>query len=105
MKDPMDPTWPRVIAVALLVVSLGGCITTGQRVTVSPRVEAPKLPPVPARLNGCFKNLTPIPVKNMSGKELTLLLSIVRQSEVRKSKCGRDLINWYEGVRKAYGSK
>jgi hypothetical protein len=89
----------------MLALSLGGCVTTQSRVSVTPRVVAPKLPPIPARLNKCFKNLTPIPVQNMSGKELTLLLSMVRQSEVRKSKCGRDLIQWYETVRKSYGSK
>lgn len=90
------------IACVLLALPLAGCVT---KVNVTPRVAAPTLPPIPARLNGCFKTLTPIPVQRMSGKQLTLLLSIVRQSEARKTRCGRDLIQWYARVRRSYGPK
>jgi hypothetical protein len=58
---------------------------------------------MPARIEQCFGTLTKIPVKNMSGAELTKLVVKLRHSEVQKSRCGRDVVTWYSGVRKDWG--
>jgi hypothetical protein len=91
-------------AIMLLAYPLAGCVTSS-KVTVSPRIESPRLPAMPTRIRTCFGTLTPIPVKNMSGSELTRVLARVRQSEARKSRCGRDVIQWYDGVRRGYGPR
>lgn len=59
---------------------------------------------MPTRLKTCLTSLTPIPVKDMSGDELVRLLAKVRQSELAKTRCGRDVIQWYDAVRGGYGS-
>lgn len=58
---------------------------------------------MPARIRGCFSKLTPIPVKDMSGDELVRLVADLRVSEVKMSRCGRDVVQWYDGVRKDFG--
>jgi hypothetical protein len=91
-------------AIVLLAYPLAGCVTSS-KVTVSPRIESPRLPAMPTRIRNCFGSLSNIPVKNMSGSELTRVLARVRQSEARKSRCGRDVIQWYDGVRRSYGPR
>jgi hypothetical protein len=75
--------------------------------TVSVKVtpaEIASLPPLPTRISACFKTLTPIPVKDLNSSEVAKLVSKLRQSEVQKSRCGRDVAEWYNGVRKNYGA-
>lgn len=67
--------------------------------------EPAQLPPIPARITQCLEHETGIPVKDMSGEELVRLLAKVRTNEVRKTRCGRDLHTWYEGVRADFGPK
>jgi hypothetical protein len=67
--------------------------------------EPATLPPIPARIEQCLAKLTEIPVKDMDGEELVRLLAKVRTSEVNKTRCGRDLKTWYEGVRSDFGPK
>jgi hypothetical protein len=67
--------------------------------------EPSQLPPFPARIEVCLAKLTDIPVKDMDGEELVRLLAKVRTSEVQKTRCGRDIKTWYEGVRADFGPK
>lgn len=85
-----------------LTLSLTGCL--GPKVSVSPRVQTPDLPPVPQRYITCFQKYAQVPVKQMSGKELTKFVAFLVQSDVRKTDCGRDFIRWYQTVRRSYGT-
>lgn len=86
----------------MLALPLAGCVTSkSSSVTISPRIDSPRLPPMPARIRGCFGQLTTIPVKNLSGSELTRVLARVRTSEARRTRCGRDALQWYDGLRRS----
>jgi hypothetical protein len=39
----------------------------------------------------------------MASDELVRLVAKLRSGEVRMARCGRDLITWYDGVRKDFG--
>lgn len=88
-----------------LAMALAGCVHNNS-VTINPRVDAPRLPPVPARLlSGPCRELVKIPQKPLSSKELVALLAKVRASEVYKSRCGKDFEAWYGKVRSSFGPK
>jgi hypothetical protein len=85
---------------ATCALMLTSCVSS----TVSVKTaERQALPPIPARLGGCFKTLTKIPIKDMTKREVAQLVARIRASEVRMSRCGRDIIQWYGGVRKDFG--
>lgn len=95
-----------LVPLAILCMSLAGCVHNGKSVSISPRVEAPKLPPLPARLlSGQCRDLVKIPQKQLSSKELVALLAKVRASEAYKARCGKDFEAWYGKVRSSYGPK
>lgn len=94
------------LLVAVMSLSLASCVQTGKTVSISPRVEAPRLPPLPARLlSGPCRDLVKIPQKQLSSKELVALLAKVRASEAYKARCGKDFEAWYGKVRSSYGPK
>jgi hypothetical protein len=53
----------------------------------------------------CFHKLTPIPEKDLNREKVIQLIAELRRSEVRKSQCGKDLLEWYDTVRLAYGQE
>jgi hypothetical protein len=63
------------------------------------------LPHAPAHYAGCFKQLTTIPISSLTREKVVLLVAELRKSELAKSRCGRDLLDWYGRVRVAYGPK
>jgi PBP1b-binding outer membrane lipoprotein LpoB len=94
-----------LIPLVILCMGLAGCVTN-KGVSISPRVEAPRLPPLPARLlTAQCRDLVKIPQKQLSSKELVALLAKVRASEAYKARCGKDFEAWYGKVRSSYGPK
>lgn len=60
------------------------------------------LPRAPSHYLACFKQLTPIPVESLTPARVAQLAADLRRSELAKSACGQDLLDWYGRVRAAY---
>jgi|SRR5581483_3750781 len=64
-----------------------------------------KLPHAPAHYAACFSKLTAIPIGSLTREKVIELVARLRQSELAKSRCGKDLRDWYDTVRVAYAPK
>jgi hypothetical protein len=64
-----------------------------------------RLPLPPAHYLACFRALTPIPVESLTRERVARLIADLRRSELAKSACGQDLLDWYGRVRAAYAPK
>ena len=64
-----------------------------------------KLPFAPSHYVTCFKSMTTIPVESLTRDKVVRLVADLRKSELAKSRCGTDLLDWYDRVRVAYGPK
>lgn len=64
-----------------------------------------KLPHAPTHYLACFKQLTPIPVESLTRDKVVRLVAELRKSELAKSRCGKDLLDWYARVQTAYAPK
>ncbi|ODA67693.1 hypothetical protein A7A08_01728 [Methyloligella halotolerans] len=80
-----------------LAVSLAGCQKQG-----APDVSV-QLPKAPDYYAACFEKLTDIPRDRLTRPMAVRLIGQIRQSELRKTRCGKDLLDWYARVRLAYG--
>lgn len=91
----------RIAALALLCLSLGGCIISQPG---KPDISV-QLPKAPDYYRACFAALTKEPVGSLTRERVVVLVAQLRQSEKRKSQCGKDLLAWYETVRVAYAKR
>lgn len=59
------------------------------------------IPEVPARYRACFQKLAhrPPPKGGWTLNQAAQLIADLSVSEVEKSRCGRDLINWANSLR------
>ena len=57
------------------------------------------LPPVPDRYRTCFAGVTDLPAGSWSAAVTADVAGRVRASELEKTACGRDFLEWYEDVR------
>ena len=64
-----------------------------------------KLPFAPSHYVTCFKSMTTIPVESLTRDKIVRLVADLRKSELAKSRCGSDLLDWYARVRVAYAPK
>ena len=87
-----------IIAVSILALPLVGCMVDNPG---KPSVSV-SLPKAPAYYERCFAELTDIPVGTLTRDKVVILVAELRRSEKRHSKCGRDLLRWYETVRSGY---
>jgi hypothetical protein len=62
-----------------------------------------QLPKAPEHYAACFDKLTDIPREKLTRSLVVKLIGELRQSELRKTQCGKDLLDWYDRVRLAYG--
>lgn len=57
---------------------------------------------MPVEMKVCFDRMTPMPKAGpMSRPEAARLVATLRESEVRKSRCGQRMIKTYEKLRKS----
>lgn len=63
------------------------------------------LPYAPSHYVTCFSKLSTIPIGSLTRDKVVLLVAELRKSELAKSQCGKDLLDWYARVRVAYGPK
>lgn len=84
--------------VAALALCLAGCVFEAGKPDVSV-----SLPKAPGYYLTCFSQLTDKPVGTLTRDKVVKLIAELRQSEKRKSQCGKDLLRWYDTVRVAYG--
>ncbi len=77
-------------------MTLTGCVTSGGSQTpVTGTIDA-HLPPAPSDLAGCFARLVPQPEGGaLSRERVYRLIADLKASELRKSQCGRRLLDWY----------
>ena len=87
-----------IIAIAVLSLPLVGCVVDNPG---KPSVSV-SLPNAPAYYSRCFAELTTIPQSKLTRDKVVILVAQLRKSEKRHSKCGKDLLAWYETVRTAY---
>lgn len=85
-----------------LLLSLTSCVLSEGLGRPNVTVQLPKAPEYYLK---CFESLTPIPVKDLNREMVIKLVAELRQSEVRKSRCGKDLLIWYATVQRAYGQQ
>jgi hypothetical protein len=79
--------------VALMLIPLGGCATSGNG-----NVE---LPPVPADIQLCFQGgPVDIPVRALTAGDVEALWGNDRVRVVVLKKCGTRFLTWYETIRK-----
>ena len=71
--------------------------------TCEQSVKGVSLPHPPAYYKACFEKLTPIPAGDLTRADVVRLVAQLRHSELAKSRCGKDLLNWYDTVVVAYG--
>jgi len=90
------------IAPLLLLTLTAGVIPSCQNGAFPPGV---KLPHAPSHYLTCFKSMTTIPVESLTRDKVVRLVADLRKSELAKSRCGQDLLDWYDRVRVAYGPK
>lgn len=79
--------------VLLLVAVLGGC--------TSRAVVAPDLPPVPPALETCFDRTVALPgAAEWTGETVAGVIARLRQSELAKTRCGKQLLDFYADLRR-----
>ena len=84
-------TIPSVLALALLA----GCTSISRSLTPPEVVVVAQYPPIPNDLRNCFDEVTGFPnTQNLTNREIVRLIVDLRQSETRKTQCGRRLIDW-----------
>ena len=88
----------KLFAASVLVLALAGCKTGGLDVSV-------KLPHAPQYYAACFNELTDVPIETLTRDRVVRLVADLRRSEKRLSRCGHDLLKWYDTVRLAYAKK
>jgi hypothetical protein len=86
--------------VAMLSLGLSGCILEPGKPDVSVQLPKP-----PSYYWQCFHKLTPTPRGELDRAMVVKLVAELRQSEKRKSQCGKDLLAWYDTVSLAYAKK
>lgn len=84
----------QIIAIVLLSCGLAGCV---MQEAGKPDVSI-ALPKAPSYYMACFKQLTPEPTGSLTRDRVVKLIAQLRQSEKRKSQCGKDLLAWYAVV-------
>ena len=89
-----------IVAVSVLALPLVGCVMDPGKPSVSVN-----LPKAPAYYSACFSQLTDIPQDKLTRAKVVVLVAELRRSEKRHSKCGRDLLRWYETVRMTYAKE
>ena len=87
--------------IAPLSLLLGGCVLTAAG---EPDVRV-SLPKAPSYYANCFTQLTAKPVGDLTRDKVVKLIAELRQSEKRKSQCGKDLLAWYDTVSQAYAAQ
>ena len=60
------------------------------------------LPRAPAYYLACFNKLTPIPAEDLTRSKVVELVAQLRKSELAKSRCGKDLLAWYDKVSSSF---
>lgn len=88
------------LAVAALSLCLSGCVFEPGGPDV--RVNLPK---TPEYYRSCFTQLTAMPATNLTRERVVTLIAQLRQSEKRKSQCGKNLLDWYLRVQLAVSKK
>jgi hypothetical protein len=89
-----------VAALAWLALAAGtGC---DMKNTPDPRVA---LPQAPQYYRDCFAKVTAIPATQITRDQVVQLVAKLRKSELGLSKCGKDLLAWYDKVVATYGRK
>lgn len=91
-------------ALTLALALAGALILAGCKQQGVPDVSV-QLPKAPDYYAACFDKLTDIPRSSLTRPMVVKLIGQLRQSELRKTQCGKDLLDWYERVRLAYGRK
>ena len=86
--------------VAALSLGLAGCMLEAGKPDVSV-----SLPKAPGYYLTCFSQLTATPVGTLTRAKVVKLIAELRQSEKRKSTCGKAILSWYSTVRLAYAKK
>lgn len=76
----------------LLAVLLAACST------IRPYVTGPALPPVPDRYRTCFAGVVDLPPGAWSAAVTADVIARVRVSELEKTDCGQDFLEWYGDV-------
>lgn len=94
-------SYAKMAAVVFLMLTLTAC----QHKNVPPPVATISLPKAPEYYAQCFKKLTPIPLETLTRADVVRLAAELRRSELRHSKCGKDLLKWYATVRAAYAAQ
>lgn len=89
----------RLLIGALLAV-ISGCATTP-----SPVIK-PALPPVPSHIKICFAHTVELPSAHQwNSAKVAEVIARLRQSELSKTRCGKQLIAFYEDLRKGLASE
>jgi hypothetical protein len=89
------------VALSILCLGLAGCILSQPG---KPDISV-ALPKPPDYYRACFAALTKEPAGTLTRERVVTLIAQLRQSEKRKSQCGKDLLAWYSAVQVAYAKK
>jgi hypothetical protein len=84
------------MALAMLV---GGCSLFDKEQPLKIVAEQASLPPVPDRYRLCFAGTTVLPPGAWSAAVTADVAAALRGSELTKTTCGRDFLQWYEDVK------
>ena len=87
-----------IAAASMLALPLAGCIINDPG---KPDVRV-TLPKAPAYYTKCFATLTDIPTGTLTRAQIVVLIGQLRKSEKAKSKCGQDLLLWYDTVKEGF---
>jgi len=85
-----------VVFAASVSLPLYGCVTNGNA------GAGTKLPKAPAYYMSCFNKLTDIPAGTLTRQDVVRLVAKLRNSELAKTRCGKDLLAWYDQVRTSF---
>jgi hypothetical protein len=83
-----------VIASVSLLTSLAACAHS-DRVQVGPV----NLPPIPTHLRTCLGPVSDLPEGSWNAAQTASVIARVRASELRRTRCGQELIRWYDDLR------
>ena len=94
---PNLPLLTKACVCVLIALPLGGC----------PRSDgasqaAAALPPVPADLQSCFRDVAELPDRELSAGEIEELWKLDRYRAVLEQRCGVRFLAWYESLRKGW---
>lgn len=91
------------IAIALWATLAAGTIPgCDMKNTPDPRVALPR---APQYYRDCFAKVTAIPANQITRDQVVQLVAKLRKSELGMSKCGKDLLAWYDKIVATYGRK